>query len=135
MSFMGGGTLGVLRSWFAQGAMCVLSSFFSPILVSKSIIAELLPDRSRAFFIISEMSIPPPPPPPFAGFTDFIVNVLPDLFGFGLFTGRVCVFEESTVVTARLGRGGAADCALWVGLVREGMGVEGRGGGEMGVSS
>ena len=40
------------------------------------------------------------------------------------------------MAAARVGRGGSAACKdLWAGLGREGMGVVGRGGGEMGVSS
>ena len=62
-SFAGTGTFG-LRSWLAHGATCALSSsFFSPIFVSRSMMAEVLPVRCRAFFMISDMSIPPPPPP------------------------------------------------------------------------
>ena len=115
--FSGGGAF-VLRSWLAQGATWAFSSsFFSPIFVSRFIIAELLPDLSRAFFIISEISIPPPPPP-FAfvcggGFKGLpclsSVVALTCFTGFwGLFGGRVCVFDVSVVPGERLGRGGPA---------------------------
>ena len=39
------------------------------------------------------------------------------------------------MLAARFGRGGAGACVLWAGLGMEGMGAEGRGGGDMGVSS
>ena len=107
--------------------------------------AELLPFRCRAFFMISDMSIPPPPPPPlFAfvgggtlpGFPGFIVEAFTALPSLGLVLGgRVCD-EESVVAADRVGRGGGAACEdLWAGLDREGMGVVGRGGGEVGMSS
>lgn len=61
VSTVAGRTLDVLRSWLAQGAICAFSSsFFSDILFSKSVKAELLPVLCRAFFMISDMSRPPP---------------------------------------------------------------------------
>ena len=143
-----GGSLGVLRSWLAQGARCELSSsFFSLILVSRFIMAELLPDLSRAFFMISDMSIPPPPPPPppsfdfvgggaFPCFPGLSVVDLTGLSSFGeLFGGRVSPLEVIAVPGDRVGRGGASNApALWEGLEMEGMGADGRGGGDMGMS-
>lgn len=96
----------------------------------------------RAFFIISDISIPPPPPPPFglgggalACFPGFIVDALTCL-GTGLrllLGGRV--FEVIEVAAERVGMGGAGGaCGLWAGLVKDGMGVVGRGGGEVGMS-
>ena len=101
--------------------------------------ADLLCDL--AFFIISDISIPPPPPPPLGlgggGLTCFpVLNVaaLACLTGLRLlFDGRV--LEVMVVATERVGMGGpTGGCGLWAGLVMEGMGVVGRGGGEEGMS-
>ena len=106
--------------------------------------AEVLPVLCLALFIISDMSIPPPPPPTlaltagggFPGFPGFIVVALVCFIGFWrLLLGWFLVRD---VAMARVGMGGTLDGgrggALWAGLGNEGMGVEGRGGGEMGAS-
>ena len=92
--------------------------------------------------MISDMSIPPPPPLLFAG--GGALAGLPDLRVADLFglAGFCVVFEgERVVAVKRVGTGGGGaevgggGTLLWAGLVMEGMGVEGRGGGEEGVSS
>lgn len=143
-SFCGGGGTFGLRSCLAQGATCASSSFFSPILVSRSMMAELLPVLCLALFIISDISIPPPPPPLFLvgggalfGLAGFIVEA----FGFpgGFWKLLVGGGRDSVVAVDRFGRGGASEAGrggalLCAGLGMDGIGVEGIGGGDIGAS-
>lgn len=141
VSTVGGRTLDVLRNWLAQGATCAFSSsFFSNILFSKSVKAELLPVLCRAFFRISDISKPPPLLAfglGCVGLAVFIVAPFPEggLAVLAWFTGMVAPLEVRAVAAERVGSGGAACfCNAWVGLM-VGMGVVGRGGGEEGTLS
>ena len=90
VSFVGG-TLGVLRNWLAQGAMCPSVSSFLCSFVSKSTRADWLPVRCLAFIIISDRSMPPPPVCLGGGaaLPGFIVDDLIGFWGERPLTGRV----------------------------------------------